>query len=150
VLYESPDSGALLTGDPSIAGTQPARLLDPIQREGADLHRGVGRRLAEAVTSKGLVRSTSPFSDRVPLRRGTWLEPTLVAEVSYAAVTANGLRAPVFRGLSQPHRTSEVEHQPGSAVHLAHQSLPLLSHPKTKPDTHDAANSTADHRGNRD
>ncbi len=63
------------------------------------VHWGVGRRLAEAVTANGLVRSTSPFSDRVPLRGVTWLEPMLVAEVSYAAVTANGLRAPVFRDL---------------------------------------------------
>ncbi len=66
------------------------------------VHWGVGRRLAEALTTDGLVRSTSPFSDRVPLRQVTWLEPTLVAEVSYANVTANGLRAPVFRGLSRP------------------------------------------------
>jgi ATP-dependent DNA ligase len=63
------------------------------------VHWGVGRRLAEALTTNGLVRSTSPFSDRVPLRRVTWLEPTLVAEVSYANMTANGLRAPVFREL---------------------------------------------------
>ncbi len=63
------------------------------------VHWGVGRRLAEALTTNGLVRSTSPFSDRVPLRGVTWLEPRLVAEVSYANMTANGLRAPVFRGL---------------------------------------------------
>jgi bifunctional non-homologous end joining protein LigD len=67
------------------------------------VHWGVGRRLAEALTTNGLVRATSPFSDRVPLRRVTWLEPILLAEVSYANVTANGLRAPVFRGFHEPH-----------------------------------------------
>jgi bifunctional non-homologous end joining protein LigD len=67
------------------------------------VHWGVGRRLAEALTANGLVRSTSPFSDRVPLRRVTWLEPRLMAEVSYANMTANGLRAPVFRGFHEPH-----------------------------------------------
>ncbi len=67
------------------------------------VHWGVGRRLAEALTSNGLVRSTSPFWDRVPLRRVTWLEPRLVAEVSHANMTANGLRAPVFRGVHEPH-----------------------------------------------
>jgi hypothetical protein len=30
-------------------------------------------------------------------------EPTLVAEVSYANMTANGLRAPVFRGFDELH-----------------------------------------------
>ncbi len=67
------------------------------------VHWGVGRRLAEALTTNGLVRSTSPFSDRVPLRRVTWLEPTLVAEISYANMTATGLRAPVFRGFCRSH-----------------------------------------------
>ncbi len=65
------------------------------------VHWGVGRRLAEALTTDGLVRSTSPFSDRVLLRRVSWLEPKLVAEVSYANMTANGLRAPVFRGFHE-------------------------------------------------
>ncbi len=51
--------------------------------------------------TNGLVRSTSPFLDRVLLRRVTWLEPKLVAEVSYANMTANGLPAPVF-GLILP------------------------------------------------
>jgi hypothetical protein len=67
------------------------------------VHWGVGRRLAEALTTDGLVRSTSPFSDRVLLRRVSWLEPKLVAEVSYANMTANGLRAPVFRGFHETH-----------------------------------------------
>jgi hypothetical protein len=57
------------------------------------VHWGVGRRLAEALTTNGLVRSTSPFADRVPLRGVTWLEPRLVADVSYANMTANGLRS---------------------------------------------------------
>jgi hypothetical protein len=58
----------------------------------------------EALTKNGLVRSTSPFSDSVPLRRVTWLEPRLDAEVSYANMTPNGLRAPVFRRLCNPRR----------------------------------------------
>ncbi|HYL70490.1 MAG TPA: DNA ligase D, partial [Candidatus Dormibacteraeota bacterium] len=45
-----------------------------------------------------LRRRTSPFADEVPLHRPTqWLQPKLVAEVSYGELTAAGvLRAPVF------------------------------------------------------
>lgn len=66
------------------------------------VHWGVGRQLAEALTSNGLVRSTSPFSERVPARGVTWLEPRLLAEVSYAEVMQGRLRAPVFRGVVAP------------------------------------------------
>ncbi len=65
------------------------------------VHVGVGRRLADALASNGLVRSTSPFSERVPVRGVTWLDPRLVAEVTYGDVTPAGvLRAPVFRGFA--------------------------------------------------
>jgi bifunctional non-homologous end joining protein LigD len=65
------------------------------------VHFGVGRRLADALASKELVRSTSPFSERVPVRGVTWLEPELMAEVTYGNVTPSGvLRAPVFRGFA--------------------------------------------------
>lgn len=63
------------------------------------VHWGVARRLTEALTVNGLVRPTSPFSERVPLRGATWLEPRLVAEVTYAEPVKGHLRAPVFRGL---------------------------------------------------
>jgi bifunctional non-homologous end joining protein LigD len=65
------------------------------------VHFGVGRRLADALASKELVRSTSPFSERVPVRGVTWLEPQLMAEVTYGNVTPAGvLRAPVFLGFA--------------------------------------------------
>jgi bifunctional non-homologous end joining protein LigD len=65
------------------------------------VHFGVGRRLADALASNGLVRSSSPFSERIPIRGVTWLDPRLVAEVSYAeAIPGGGLRAPVFRGFA--------------------------------------------------
>ena len=65
------------------------------------VHWGVGRRLADALATNGLVRSTSPFSERVPVRGVTWLEPRLVAEVSFThAIPGGGLRAPVFRGFA--------------------------------------------------
>jgi hypothetical protein len=42
-----------------------------------------------------------PFSERVPVRGVTWLDPRLVAEVTYGNVTPAGvLRAPVFRGFA--------------------------------------------------
>jgi ATP-dependent DNA ligase len=47
------------------------------------------------------MRSTSPFSVRVPVRGVTWFDPRLVAEVTYSDVTPAGvLRAPVFRGFA--------------------------------------------------
>jgi hypothetical protein len=65
------------------------------------VHFGVGRRLADALASNGLVRPTSPFSERVPVRGVTWLDPRLEAEVTYGDVTPAGvLRAPVCRGFA--------------------------------------------------
>src|SRR5262249_9422191 len=65
------------------------------------VHFGVGRQLADALARNGLVRSTSPFSERIPLRGVPWLDPRLVGEVSYAeAISGGGLRAPVFSGFA--------------------------------------------------
>ncbi len=63
------------------------------------VHFGVGRKLADALIANGLVRSTSPFSEKVPLKGVTWLDPKLAAEISYAEILKGGrLRAGVFRG----------------------------------------------------
>jgi bifunctional non-homologous end joining protein LigD len=63
------------------------------------VHFGVGQRLADALKGNGLVRSTSPFAERIPERGVIWLEPKLVAEVGYAEIMHGGaLRATVFRG----------------------------------------------------
>ena len=65
------------------------------------VHWGVGRRLADALVANGLVRATSPFSARVPVRGVTWVEPRLVAVVNFThAIPGGGLRAPVFRGFA--------------------------------------------------
>src|SRR5262245_23361053 len=65
------------------------------------VHWGVGRRFADALVANGLVRTSSPFSKRVPIRGVTWIEPRLVAEVSFThAIPGGGLRAPVFRGFA--------------------------------------------------
>jgi hypothetical protein len=49
--------------------------------------------------SKGLVRSTSPFSGRVPVRGVTGLGPSLVAEVTYGEVKTAGVYVlPCFAG----------------------------------------------------
>ena len=63
------------------------------------VHFGVGRKLTDALIENGLVRSTSPFADKVPLKGVTWLDPRLSAEISYAEILPGGsLRAGVFRG----------------------------------------------------
>jgi bifunctional non-homologous end joining protein LigD len=63
------------------------------------VHFGLGRELAEALTANGLARSTSPFSEPVPLKGVKWLDPKLMAQVSYADIMQGGkLRAGVFRG----------------------------------------------------
>jgi bifunctional non-homologous end joining protein LigD len=65
------------------------------------VHFGVGGKLAEALTANGLVRSTPPFAERVPVRGAIWLEPYLTAEISYAEILPGGcLRAGVFRGFA--------------------------------------------------
>ena len=46
--------------------------------------------------AKPLVRSTSPFVDLPRARRVIWLEPELVAEVTFAEVMQGRLRDPVF------------------------------------------------------
>jgi hypothetical protein len=56
-------------------------------------------KFADALISNGLVRSTPPFSEKVPVKGVTWLEPRLTPEVSYAEILHGGsLRAGVFRG----------------------------------------------------
>ena len=63
------------------------------------VHFGVGQRLADALKSNGLTRRTSPFVERIAERGVVWLEPKLIAEVSYAEIMHGGaLRAAVFRG----------------------------------------------------
>ena len=65
------------------------------------VHFGVGRKLADALIANGLVRSTSPFAEKVPLKGVTWLDPRLTAEISYAEIMPGGkLRAGVFRGFA--------------------------------------------------
>ena len=65
--------------------------------------------------SAGLTRKRSPFTDKVPLHRPTtWLDPELVAEVTFADWTPDGLlRAPVFSRLRD-----DIE--PRSIVRAAH------------------------------
>ena len=63
------------------------------------VHFRVGPKLVAALTANGLVRSTSPFSEKIALRGVTWLEPRLTAAVSYAEIMEGGnLRAGVLRG----------------------------------------------------
>jgi bifunctional non-homologous end joining protein LigD len=63
------------------------------------VHFGVGRKLTDALIENKLVRATSPFGEKVPLKGVTWLDPKLIAEISYAEILKGGsLRAGVFRG----------------------------------------------------
>ena len=63
------------------------------------VHFGVGRKLADALKANGLVRPTSPFSEKLTERGVTWLEPRLTASVTYTEILTQGrLRAGVFRG----------------------------------------------------
>jgi bifunctional non-homologous end joining protein LigD len=70
----------------------------------ADIIEDIGDRAAQ------LARKRSPFAAKVPLHRPTtWLEPKLVAEVTFADWTADGLlRAPVFVRLREDIPPEEV------------------------------------------
>lgn len=48
--------------------------------------------------SRRLVRATSPFTT-APDRAAVWLEPELLAEISYSELMEGWLRDPVYRGL---------------------------------------------------
>ena len=63
---------------------------------------------------KKLVRKTSPFVEKPPLHRPTtWLEPTVVAEVSFEDRTTDGLlRAPVFLRLRDDVKAHTVRAAP--------------------------------------
>src|SRR5215470_17885316 len=63
------------------------------------IHVGVGHKLADALKANGLVRPTSPFSEKISERRVTWLEPRLTASITYTEILPQDrLRACVFRG----------------------------------------------------
>ncbi len=56
-----------------------------------------------------LVRPTSPFASEVTERNVTFLDPQLVAQISYSEWTADGkLRHPVFLGLRDDKKAEEV------------------------------------------
>ena len=81
-------------------------------------HQVIGTLLARAAR---LERRESPFAEEVPLHRPTtWLEPTLVAEVTYSEWTrAGSLRAPVFVRLRDdidPRTVRSVAARRGAAV----------------------------------
>jgi bifunctional non-homologous end joining protein LigD len=46
-----------------------------------------------------LAQPTSPFADLRTMRNAVWIEPRLLAEVSYAELIDGRLRAPAWRGL---------------------------------------------------
>jgi ATP dependent DNA ligase-like protein len=48
---------------------------------------------------EGLVRTTSPFADLKRDSEVIWLEPRLIAEVSYSELMEDRLRDPVLREL---------------------------------------------------
>jgi bifunctional non-homologous end joining protein LigD len=91
-----------------LLGTWTGGKLQYVGHVGSGLTAGViddiGRR------AQKLLRKRSPFSAKVELHRPTkWLEPKLVAEVSFAQHTPDGLlRAPVFVRLRDDIRAEEV------------------------------------------
>ena len=44
-------------------------------------------------------QQTSPFADVRTMRSAVWMEPRLLAEISYAEIVDGRLRAPSWRGL---------------------------------------------------
>jgi bifunctional non-homologous end joining protein LigD len=59
-----------------------------------------------------LIRTTSPFSSKVPERKVTYLSPELVAQISFTERTKDGkLRHPVYLGLRDDKSAKEVVEQ---------------------------------------
>ena len=102
--------GALLLGVPSTG----SRRLTFIGKVGTGFS---DRSRAELATElRRMVRSTSPFAERLPagLDKGaTWVTPRLVGEVRYSEWTPDGnLRHPVWRGLRPDKEVKDVRREP--------------------------------------
>jgi ATP-dependent DNA ligase len=87
-------------------GSQVTGLLVGQRQRGRLLYRGTvewglfRQVVTQLVASvEGLVRSTSPFADLRRAPEVTWLEPRLLAEVSYSEIMEDRLRDPVLREL---------------------------------------------------
>ena len=95
--------GSLLMGVPTEDG------LHYVGRVGSGLNDRQLDDVQAALTP--LARPTSPFSDvpREDARDALWLEPLLVAEVTYGELTGPGrMRHPVWRGLRPDKRPDDV------------------------------------------
>lgn len=64
------------------------------------------RRGVDALMEGAQLREDAPFVDLRRWRDVTWLEPQLIAEVSYSEIVEGRLRAAVYRGLVAPGRTA--------------------------------------------
>ncbi len=61
---------------------------------------------------RGRATDTSPFADPVPMKRVHWVQPELVAEVSFSEWTRDGrLRHPSFQGLRPDKAATEVRRE---------------------------------------
>jgi len=58
---------------------------------------GLGMRTAQELLRRGRERTTSPFHDLRLSRGVTWLEPTLLVELTYSEIMEGRLRDPVCR-----------------------------------------------------
>jgi hypothetical protein len=59
------------------------------------------RRALARVRLKPLIRKTQPYAKKIA-HRGTWVEPSLLAEIEYRAKSAEGrVRHPFFKGLPE-------------------------------------------------
>jgi bifunctional non-homologous end joining protein LigD len=100
--------GALLVGEPTVDG------LLFRGKVGSGVAGRAGVRLAELLVP--LARDSSPFSTELPRadRVGTvWLEPTVIVDVQYLALTADGrLRQPAYRGVRTDLDADELVGQP--------------------------------------
>ena len=60
---------------------------------------GIGLRTAKELLQRGREVRSSPFADFSTSRGVTWLEPTLMVELTYSEIMEGRLRDPVYRGL---------------------------------------------------
>jgi ATP-dependent DNA ligase len=63
---------------------------------------GVGRHVVEALTDNVPTRAVSPFTDHRRHRSAVWLEPRVVAEVTFSEFVNGWLRDPVLCQLVAP------------------------------------------------
>ena len=111
--------GGWLPGDGRLSGTVGSLLVGVHDGVGGPLRysgrvgSGLDDRGRDALAKNLVQRDASPFDPPVSVRNAVWVEPDVVAEVSFSEWTDDGvLRQPVFVALREDKDPADVVREP--------------------------------------